>query len=100
MPTYRIIRPSWNKSQEDDRVARAKKFPIEKLYEGQLRRTGKVLMGKCCFHEEDTASLALYPDDNSWCCYAGCGAGDVISFYQRKTGCSFKQAVEELNHDR
>jgi len=78
-------------------VQKAKEFPIENLYMGQLKKTGKVKMGKCPFHSEDTPSFAIYPATNSWFCFAGCGGGDVIKFYQKLHDCSFKVAIEELS---
>lgn len=98
MSTLRIIRPNWNNKQEaSDRVGRAKKYPIEKMYEGRLRRVGRVLMGVCPFHQEDTASFAVYPEQNTWYCFAEGIGGDAISFYMKQTGKSFIDAVSDLD---
>jgi hypothetical protein len=75
----------------------AKKFPIEKLYQGKLRRTGKVMMGLCPFKEENTPSFAIYPENNTWHCFS-CGlSGDSISFYMYQNDCDFITAIKELN---
>ena len=97
MQTRYRIQPQWAQdNQDDDRVARAKKFPIEKMYEGKLRQVGRVMMGICSFHDEDRPSFAIYPENNTWHCFA-CGiGGDAINYYMKKTGRSFVQAVEEL----
>ena len=93
----RIVGPRWKDNNEDSKVSTAKKVPIESMYEGKLRRTGRVLMGVCPFHEERTASFAIYPEDNHWHCFAESIGGDAISYYMKKTGCSFVIAIEELN---
>lgn len=95
---YKIVRPSWGvETKDENRLQLAKKTPIEKFYEGKLKRTGKVALGCCPFHEEDTPSFAIYPEQNTWHCF-GCDAGgDVVSFYMKKTGCSFIKAIEDLN---
>jgi len=97
MTPLRIVRPSWNNNQEHlDRIGRAKKFPIEKMYEGKLRKIGRVTVGLCPWHEEDTPSFVVYPENNTWYCFACSVGGDAISFYIKKTGSGFVQAIEEL----
>ena len=79
-----------------DNVALAKKTKIETLYVGQLHRTGKVFMGICPFHQDSKPSFAIYPETNSWYCFAGCGGGDVIDFYMRLNNLDFKDAINDL----
>lgn len=74
----------------------AKKVTITELYSGELKRSGRALVGLCLIHEDDNPSFAIYEDTNSWYCFAGCGGGDVISFYQRIKGVDFKTAIKEL----
>jgi len=79
-------------------VQKAKRYPIENLYSGDLKRTGKVLLGKCPFHKEDTPSFVIYPENSSWFCFGACReGGDVINFYRKLHSCSFKEAVDELS---
>ena len=58
--------------------------------------------GLCPFHDDKVASFSVHPDHDYWHCFAGCGAGDHISFYmayqQRVEGreCDFKTAVTDL----
>ena len=65
----------------------------------ELDRRGR---GLCPFHDDRVASFSVHPDHDYWHCFAGCGAGDQISFYmtyqQRVEGreCDFKTAVTEL----
>lgn len=82
----------------DFRLNKAKEYPIEKLYTGNLKKTGRVLMGCCPFHQESSPSFAIYPETNTWNCFAGCGGGDVVSFYMKLKGVSFQTALEELSN--
>ncbi len=80
----------------DYQLEKAKQYPLQELYEGKLKKTGKVLMGCCPFHEETTPSFAIYPETNTWNCFAGCGGGDVLSFYMKLHDCDFSTALEAL----
>jgi len=95
LPKQQGIKPRLNIKLPPN-VKKAKEFPIQNLYNGQLRKTGKTEMGKCPFHNEDTPSFAIYPETNTWNCFAGCGGGDVITFYMRLHEVSFGSAVVEL----
>lgn len=51
-------------------------------------------MVKCPFHEDNKASLVLYPKTNTWHCF-GCDKGtDVIDFIQLKENCTVHQAIK------
>ena len=58
--------------------------------------------GLCPFHDDNVTSFSVHPEHGYWHCFAGCGAGDQISFYmtyqQRVEGkaCDFTTAVTEL----
>jgi DNA primase len=91
LPTVKVYFP------DNEQLNKAKQFPLENLYVGELKRTGKVLMGVCPFHQEDTPSFAIYPETNTWHCF-GCGSsGDSVEFYSRLKGVDFKTALEELS---
>jgi len=61
-----------------------------------LKKTGKDFIGKCPFHEDDTASLVVTPAKNLWHCF-GCGiGGGPIDWVIKKNGVSFRHAVELL----
>ena len=51
---------------------------------------------RCPFHEDRHASLSVNLVHGGWRCFAGCGAGDLLSFHERLTGTSFRDAVAEL----
>jgi len=73
---------------------------IEQLisaYVNPLRRSGRLLMGLCPFHNEKTPSFAVYPDSNSFYCF-GCGAGgDAVSFLMRMERLDYVEAVKALS---
>lgn len=53
----------------------------------------------CPFHEEDTPSLKLYPETNTFYCF-GCGmGGDVISFVRHLFHLDYAQAVVRICSD-
>ena len=53
----------------------------------------------CPFHEEDTPSLKLYPETNTFYCF-GCGVGgDVISFVRHLFHLDYPQAVVRICND-
>lgn len=72
---------------------------VERLAEASgiaLKKAGKDLLAKCCFHEDDTASLVVTPAKNLWHCF-GCGAGGgPIDWVMKARGVSFRHAVELL----
>jgi DNA primase catalytic core len=72
---------------------------VERLVEAsgiELKRAGKDWLGRCPFHEDDTASLVVTPGKNLWHCF-GCGVGGgPIDWVMKKDGVSFRHAVERL----
>ena len=80
----------------DKLIKKAKQVPIISLYKGQLKHSGKSLIGKCPFHEDNIASFAYYPATNTYFCFSGCGYGDSIDFYQKLHKLNFKESVKEM----
>lgn len=72
---------------------------VERLVEAAgiaLKKSGKDGLGRCPFHEDDTASLVVTPAKNLWHCF-GCGqGGGPIDWVMKKNGVSFRHAVELL----
>jgi len=72
---------------------------VQRLVEASgigLKKAGKDLLGRCPFHEDDTASLVVTPAKNLWHCF-GCGiGGGPIDWVIKKNGVSFRHAVELL----
>ncbi len=62
----------------NDELERLKdEVSVERLVEGsgiELKRSGKDKLGRCPFHEDDTASLVVTSAKNLWHCF-GCGIG-------------------------
>ena len=63
----------------------------------ELQRKGSNFFAKCPFHiDDDTPSLCVYPDTNTWYCF-GCGAGGKIyQWIQRKENVGFLESVEKV----
>lgn len=72
---------------------------VERLVEASgvvLKKSGKDLLGRCPFHEDETASLVVTPAKNLWHCF-GCGiGGGPIDWVMKHRGVSFRHAVELL----
>jgi DNA primase len=72
---------------------------VERLVEAsgvELKKAGKDMLGRCPFHEDDTASLVVTPAKNLWHCF-GCGVGGgPIDWVIKRQGVSFRHAVELL----
>ena len=62
----------------------------------KLKKVGRNYVGLCPFHSEKTPSFVVSPEKQIFKCF-GCGvAGDVITFYMKIKGISFKEALYEL----
>ena len=80
-----------------DLKEKAKQKKIEDLFPGQLKRYGKVLRGLCPIHQDKSnPNFTIYPETNTFFCFACRATGDVISFYQKLHNVDFKQAIREL----
>lgn len=65
----------------------------------KLTKSGRELVGICCFHSERSPSLTVIDQRGFYHCF-GCGAhGDAISFLMQAEGMSFRQAIETLTGD-
>lgn len=62
----------------------------------ELRRKGRVLVARCPFHEEKTASFTVTASKGLFHCF-GCGArGDVFGFITKRDKVGFPRAMEIL----
>lgn len=77
---------------------KAKRFPIEKIYPGQLKKSGNCLVGRCPLHDDTKPSFAIYPDTNSWYCFTEGIGGDVIDLLMKLYKIDFSEAVERLSY--
>lgn len=78
-------------------IERAKAYPIENLFSGRLRRSGKSLTGLCPFHKEKHASFSINVHTNYFNCYGCQEHGDSIDFYMKSNEVDFLTAVKELS---
>ena len=86
------------------------KLDIVEIISGYLplRRKGPGYEGTCPFHQDDGASLNIYPENQTWLCSGSCAVsrrldklalanhGDATSFVARIEGISFGDAVRKL----
>ena len=76
-------------------IERAREYPIESLYDGELRRSARKQTGLCPFHDERTPSFYIH-EDNRWSCF-GCNShGDAIDYYMRLHGVDFISAIKSM----
>jgi len=62
----------------------------------ELKKKGRVLLARCPFHEEKTASFTVTPAKGLYHCF-GCGArGDVFGFITKRDKVGFPRAMEVL----
>lgn len=62
----------------------------------ELRPSGRRLVGRCPFHEDRAPSLVVYPNNQSWFCFACDVGGDVFAFVKRIENISFGEALRKL----
>ncbi|MHC4940211.1 MAG: DNA primase [Planctomycetota bacterium] len=64
-----------------------------------LKRSGASYKGLCPFHEEKTPSFHVFPENGTFKCF-GCGeGGNVFGFLMKRTGMSFREALEEISRE-
>ena len=79
----------------DDDITRAKEYPISELFSQLTSQVVRHGMTKCCFHQDNTASLSLRKHNRFHC--FGCDAkGDTIDLYMRLNNVNFVQAVRGI----
>jgi len=82
----------------EEKILRAKEFPIEGLYKGRLRKSGRNnLVGLCPFHSEKTPSFNISTDKNLFHCFGCLESGDVLTFLMKTENLDFKDAVRRLS---
>jgi len=87
----------WAKKQWDNWNSLVPKGDIIKVYErlvgGPMRHTGRATIVKCCFHDDNKPSLALYKDTSSFYCFSCNIGGDIYKFVQKVMNCDYKTAL-------
>lgn len=80
----------------EEEILRAKEYPIEDIYDGELRQVGSRFLGKCPFHKENTPSFTIFSNENVYHCFGCGGHGDSIDFYSKSHEVDFPKAVKAL----
>lgn len=63
----------------------------------ELHRMGQYYTTRCCFHQgDDTPSLRVYPDTQSWYCFGCHKGGRIFQWVQMKDELPFGKAVEKV----
>lgn len=81
---------------EEDKV-HAKEVPIETLYSGRTRQSGKNMVGICPFHTEKSGSFTINLVSNRFHCFSCSVDGDSIDYIMKIDGLDFIQAVKQLS---
>jgi hypothetical protein len=61
-----------------------------------LRPIASGAIGFCPFHDDQTRSFGVNAMGNYWNCFAGCGGGDIVSFWMKFKNCDYPTAIKEL----
>ena len=61
-----------------------------------LRRTGKVMVGLCPWHEDSRPSFHVHPERQTFRCWVCNVGGDAFSFMMRMEKIEFREALEQL----
>lgn len=68
---------------------------IEKNHD--VQKKGQNYFIKCPFHKnDDTPSLCIYPNENSWYCFGCNSGGSIYNWIMKEDGISFRQSVEKV----
>lgn len=62
----------------------------------RLKRSGQSYKGLCPFHDENTPSFHVNPEDNLYYCFGCQKGGDVFSFVQEMEGVGFLESARWL----
>lgn len=69
---------------------------VESVWGRCARRGGGISWYHCTKHVDNTPSLAIYEDENSWYCYSCKQGGNIISWMMEYQSMSYTQAVETV----
>ena len=63
-----------------------------------LEPVGRCFRGNCCFHDDNTRSLYVYPERAQWRCFAPqCDSGgDIVAFLMATEKISYSRAIRQL----
>lgn len=62
---------------------------------GELgKKTSRAILAKCFYHDDAHASMALYPDNNTFFCFACSKSGNAYQLIIDRLGMTFKEAAK------
>ncbi|RMD59415.1 MAG: DUF927 domain-containing protein, partial [Nitrospirae bacterium] len=64
-----------------------------------FKPNGKQVSCYCPFHDDHHPSLSINTKNGLWKCFAGCGEGNAIQFYQKLYNLGFKEAVKRISEE-
>lgn len=76
---------------------------VVESYGVEVRPEGAILRALCPFHgDTGRPNLTLYPETNSWFCYACSDGGDIFKFISKIEGISYYEAKQKegVNEDK
>jgi DNA primase len=91
--TYRIV------TTPDEEVERLKSLVTIENIVGRytrLHRSGKNLVARCPFHDDQKPSFVVYPATQSFYCFGCQAAGDVFTFLMKVEQMNFPEALRVL----
>ena len=86
----RLIRKMTARQTAVGDIDKAKAYPLDELVEFKHGFT------RCIFHQEKTASMKYYKEENRAHCFSCNKSFDSIDIYRQLNNCSFKEAVKNL----
>jgi len=93
LPTFKNDDKKWISEKQ---IEQALDVPIEDVFEGSLKNSGKLWIGICPFHNDKHPSFYIYPETNSFYCFGCNQGGNAINFIRLLHGYNFKEAVQYL----
>lgn len=82
----------------NERRERLRRYPLMEFLAGyvDLKPSSSGAVGLCPFHNDQQSSFGVNVVGNYWNCFAGCGGGDIVSFWMKFRSCDYSTAVKEL----
>jgi DNA primase len=83
----------------DESLEAIKELKISSVLENQgirLKRVGREFVTQCCWHSDTNPSLTISDDKGFLFCHVCREGGDVIKFFMKKYGLSFRDACEKI----